>query len=75
MDRLGYYVEGRFFHNKVAQAIAYAEHCVRTFGRNVKVYHVDHEKKGRIIKNIKPQDLGPLPDKTDIVDPSCEEAA
>lgn len=37
MDRSGYYVEGKFFGGKVAQAQAFAQFRADEFGRNVSV--------------------------------------
>jgi hypothetical protein len=71
--QLGYHVEGRFFGNKHAQATAYANHCAKTFGRNVKVIHVDHTGKGRVIENVKPANVRPDPVEVDVVDPNCLE--
>ena len=43
MDRLGYYVEGRYFAGKKYQAIAFAQFRANEFGRNVEVHFHDGE--------------------------------
>lgn len=50
--RIGYYVEGRFFNTKDAQAIAYARNCANQFGRSIKVMFYDHTGKGRVVETI-----------------------
>lgn len=37
MERAGFYVEGKFFGNKSAQAIAFAQFRADEYGRNVDV--------------------------------------
>lgn len=41
MDRPGFYVEGKFFHGRGAQANAFAQFRATEYGREVEVKYVD----------------------------------
>jgi len=74
MNRIGYYVEGRYFGNRVAQAIAFAEHRVREFGRAFKVEQKDHTGQVWLVKLVVTDEVKPAPERVDIVDPACQAA-
>ena len=54
MDRAGYYVEGRYFAGKSAQAIAFAQFRADEFGRNVVVQVKDFDGTIREIGHASP---------------------
>ena len=54
MERPGYYVEGKFFAGKSAQAIAFAQFRADEFGRNVAVQVRDFDGSIREIGHAAP---------------------
>lgn len=50
----GYFVEGKRFGLKLAQARAYARNCAATFGRPVDILMVDHTGTAGIVSTVVP---------------------
>lgn len=55
MVRFGFYVEGKFFAGKAAQANSFAQFRANEYGRNVNVMFVDYGKNKSIIATLAPQ--------------------
>jgi hypothetical protein len=55
MDRIGFYVEGKYFAGRSAQAISFAQFRANEYGRSVIVQFVDHDKSVRIVNTIEQQ--------------------
>lgn len=55
MDRFGFYVEGKYFAGKPAQANAFAQFRANEYGRNVDVQHVDYAKNVNVVATLSPQ--------------------
>jgi hypothetical protein len=54
MSRIGYYVEGKFFYHKSAQAIAFAQFRADEFGRDVTVTLKDFNNEVREVGTASP---------------------
>ncbi len=55
MERVGYYVEGKYFSGKAAQAIAFAQFRATEFGREVNVHLKDFSGEVKVVDTKKPE--------------------
>lgn len=55
MDRIGFYVDGKFFAGRHAQATSFAQFRANEFGREVEVKYVDHTKTVSTVDVVVPQ--------------------
>lgn len=55
MDRHGYYVEGKHFGGRVAQAISFAKFRATEFGRPVEVTLIGYDKSTKIVETCQPE--------------------
>lgn len=55
MDRIGFYVDGKFFAGRHAQATSFAQFRANEYGRDVEVKYVDPTKKVSVVDTLVPQ--------------------